>query len=303
MKDNLVEIKSVAQIHEMLGIEKPSHPLISLLKMKDLDFSIVPKNIRTRLDLYSIWLKDADCGMLYGRNHFDFNSGVLVFTAPGQVLGATQEEETNTSSTGWVLLFHPDLIRRSHLGQTINEYNFFNYENHEALHLSGKEEETLNDCVAKIQEEYEQRIDNHSQIVINANLNLLLSYCSRYYERQFLTRHTHHKDVVSQVEHFLLAYINSEQPAEYGAPSIQNLASEVNLSPGYLSDLLRKETGMSGKDYINHYLVEKAKNELLASNKSVSEIAYELGFNYPHYFSRVFKAKTGISPQEYRQSE
>ena len=108
---------------------------------------------------------------------------------------------------------------------------------------------------------------------------------------------------MSQVEHFLLAYINSEQPAEYGAPSIQNLASEVNLSPGYLSDLLRKETGMSGKDYINHYLVEKAKNELLASNKSVSEIAYELGFNYPHYFSRVFKAKTGISPQEYRQSE
>ena len=161
----------------------------------------------------------------------------------------------------------------------------------------------ITELAYRIKEEYQQRIDNHSHQVINVALELLLSYCSRYYERQFNTRQTHHKDVVTIVEKELNSYINSSDPLEYGPPTISYLADKANLSPGYLSDLLKKETGKSGKDYINYYIVEKAKNQLLGTNQTINEVAYSLGFNYPHYFSRLFKSKTGMTPQEYRSKE
>lgn len=300
MPDQLIKIHSISQIHQMFDLDKPKNPLISLLDASKLNFSSVPRNQRIMIDLYTIWLKDSDCGIRYGRNHFDFDCGVLVFTGPGQVITSTSEDPDTTNETGWVLVFHPDLIRKSSLGQKIDQYTFFSYENHEALHLSEEEELTITDCALKIKQEYEQRIDNHSQQVITTALELLLSYCSRYYERQFNTRQNHHKDVVMVIEKELTSYLNSGQPLEYGPPSIHFLADKVHLSPGYLSDLLKKETGKSGKDYINYYLVEKAKTILLGTDQTVNEVAYNLGFNYPHYFSRLFKSKTGLTPLEYR---
>lgn len=299
MSNQLVSIQSVAQIHEIFGLGKPQHPLVSLIEVKDMHAAHIPAGYTVASDLYSIWLKDGSCGIQYGRNFVDFDSGVLLMTAPGQVFSSA-EEWTPTEVQGWLLVFHPDLIRRSPLGQEVEHYNFFSYESHEALHLSDDEEATITDCAHKIRQEYQQRIDNHSQKVMVATLDLMLSYCNRYYERQFNTRSTQHKDVVVQVESILKNYLNNDLALEHGAPTIQYLADQVSLSAGYLSDLLKKETGKSGKDFIHYYLIEKAKTRLLNSEETINEIAYSLGFNYPHYFSRLFKAKTGMSPQEFR---
>ncbi len=296
----IVKIKSISQVHEILGYEKPKHPLVSLLDISKTDFTGIPPGTPITTDLYSIWLKDSNCAFSYGRHDIDFNEGVLVFTAPGQVMSSSIDHEPN--GTGWVLMFHPDLIRRSALGQTIDDYTFFSYENYEALHLSEDEEKTITDCALKIQDEYEQRIDNHSQKVIVAGLDLLLSYCGRYYERQFNTRTNQNKDIISQIEKLLKDYYKTSQALEYGSPSINYLADNVHLSPGYLSDLLKKETGRSGKDHINDFLVDRGKMMLLNSNDTINEIAYALGFNYPHYFSRLFKQKTGMSPQQFRDN-
>ncbi|PWJ42410.1 helix-turn-helix domain-containing protein [Sediminitomix flava] len=300
MSEDIIRIKSISELHKGLGMEKPKHPLITIL-----DFSKVclPEELvgkKMTSDLYCISLKDADCGLIYGRNHYDFDEGVLIFTAPDQVMTGTKDFEKEDRS-GWMMYFHPDLIRRSALGDKIDSYTFFSYEAHEALHLSENEERLLNQTVENIKLEYEQRIDDHSEQVIVASLELLLSYCSRFYARQMNTRSNHNKDIVSDVEKLLKEYINSDRIVDQGAPTIQFLAEQVHLSASYLSDLLKKETGRSGKDHINDFLVSKAKNKLLSSKDSVSEIAYSLGFNYPHYFSRLFKAKTGMSPLEYRQ--
>ncbi len=299
MSDQIFEIKSISQAHEIFGLPKPKHPLVSLLDVKQIDKSKFPIGTRISNGFYTIWLKDTSCGVQYGRNHFDFDSGVMVFTAPGQVMSVIEEPDS-ANDRGWILSFHPDLIRKSPLGEKIDSFTFFSYESFEALHLSEEEEEEITDCAFKIKKEYDQRIDNHSQQVITTALDLLLSYCSRYYERQFNTRTNQHQDFVGVVEKELKKYLSTNQAVEYGPPSIHYLADKVNLSSGYLSDMLKKETGKSGKDYINYHLVEQAKNILLSTDQTVNEVAYNLGFNYPHYFSRLFKAKTGMSPLEYR---
>jgi YesN/AraC family two-component response regulator len=222
----------------------------------------------------------------------------LIFTAPHQVMGTSGEVDPNDN--GWMLFFHPDLIRKSHLGQHIDEYTFFSYEANEALHLSDEEEETLEQVISKIQKEYTERIDDFSQRVMVSSLELLLNYCSRFYQRQFNTRTNQSSDVVNQVDGYIKKYFDDQLQLTEGLPSVQYFAEKVNLSANYLSDLLRKETGRALKDHINDFLIDKAKTILLNSNLSVSEIAYDLGFNYPHYFSRLFKAKTGVSPQGYR---
>jgi AraC-like DNA-binding protein len=302
MSQEIIKIKSISQLHDMSGFEKPKHPLISVVDVSN--FEIKPELINVKLspNLYFIGLKSADCGLKYGRHHYDFSEGVLAFQSPNQVVSITSETEFDKES-GWMLFFHPDLIRSTPLGENIEDYSFFSYDVHEALHLSDKEKKTLNDCVEKIREEYNERIDNHSHRVIVSTLELLLNYCLRFYERQFNTRTTKNKDVVTQVEEILKDYYKSGQLPEYGAPSIHYIADKVHLSPTYLSDLLKKETGRSAKDHINDFLVEKAKNLLLSTEDSVSEIAYTLGFNYPHYFSRLFKNKTGFTPQKYRETK
>lgn len=301
MADDIIHIRSISQLHESLGFEKPNHPLISVIDVSRLKITKEMLNVKIVSDLYYIGLKSADCGLQYGRNHYDFEDGVLAFTSPNQVYYAKSEKEFDTES-GWMLFFHPDLIRTTPLGENIENYSFFSYDLYEALHLSDKEKKTLNDCIEKIREEYNERIDNHSQRVIVSSLELLLNYCLRFYERQFNTRTARNKDILTQVEQILKDYYATGQLVEYGPPSIQYIAEKVHLSHSYLSDLLKKETGRSAKDHINDFLVNKAKNLLLSTQDSVSEIAYSLGFNYPHYFSRLFKTKTGFTPQKYREN-
>ena len=302
MTDKILNIESISELHNLLNIEKPKHPLISIIDVADLKITKEMINIKTSANLYYIGIKNTDCGLQYGRNQYDFQEGVLAFHGPRQEFYATTEQEFDKDN-GWLLFFHPDLIRNSNLGNTIEEYTFFSYDVYEALHLSEKEKFTITDCINKIREEYNERIDKHSQKVIISNLELLLNYCSRFYERQFNTRTNQNKEFVSKFNSILKEYYKSGKLTEIGLPSLEYISNKINLSGNYLSDLLKKETGRSAKDHINDFIIEKAKNLLLSTNKSISEIAFDLGFNYPHYFSRLFKTKTGNTPQYYRNSD
>ncbi len=299
MANSIKKIESLAEMHQMLGYPKPKHPLISLLDTSKLE---VPKSAvgrKSASNLYMISIKDRNCGLEYGRNSFDFDEGLMVFSAPGQVYTTIREVELGEIQ-GWMLYFHPDLIRNTHLAEIIENYSFFNYDVYEALHLSEEEEKTVTDCINNIRNEYEQRIDSHSQRVIVSNLELLLNYSLRFYERQFNTRTSQSKDIISRFEKDLKDYYKERKALEFGVPSIQLFADNANLSQHYFSDLIKKETGRSPKDHINEYVVERAKNMLVGTEQSISEIAYDLGFNYPHYFTRLFKSKTGKTPLEYR---
>ncbi|MCE7992883.1 MAG: helix-turn-helix transcriptional regulator [Roseivirga sp.] len=300
MPDSIFKTKSVNEIHESLGLDKPAHPLITVIDMSKLTCEEERVGSRITSDLYCIALKDANCALDYGRNHYDQAEGMLLFTAPDQVITLTRAHGLNEIN-GWLLYFHPDLIRNTPLGDRIEDYSFFGYDTHEALHLSEHEEVTMNHCVGLIQMEINERIDNHSQRVIVSNIELLLNYSIRFYERQFNTRTAQNKDLISKVESLLKDWYKSGQLVESGPPTIKYLADECHLSASYLSDVLKKETGRTTKDHINDFLVDKAKNLLLSSSESISGIAYNLGFNYPHYFSRLFKNKTGMTPQEYRE--
>lgn len=296
---SIFKINSISQLHTLFKLPKPKHPLITLIDAAQLE--ILEEEVGGKLiyDLYMISLKDQSCGVEYGRNSFDFDEGVMVFSSPGQTYSPTKPVKKGDIK-GWMLYFHPDLIRNTNLGQSIDDYSFFNYDVVEALHLSEDEEQTINNTITNIQSEYQQRIDNHSQRVIVSNIELLLNYCLRFYERQFNTRVSRNKDIVTQFEKSLKKYFKSEKQLESGLPSIQYFAEIAHLSPHYFSDLIKKETGRKPKDHINDFVVEKAKNMLLGTEHSISEIAYELGFNYPHYFTRMFKSKVGQTPMEYR---
>lgn len=295
-----LRISSISQLHDILGFAKPSHPLISLVDVSQLVIREEEVGTRIIYDLYVITQKDKSCGVEYGRNSFDFDEGVMAFSAPGQVYEPTQAIGAG-EITGWMLFFHPDLIMPTHLGSHMDEYSFFNYDVFEALHLSDQEEKIVNEVVQNIKMEYEQRIDNHSRRVIVSNLELLLNYCLRYYERQFNTRTNQSRGITGSFEQELKRYFQDNLHVEQGLPAISYFAEKVHLSQHYFSDLIKKETGRSPKDHINDFVIEKAKGFLVSTQRSVSEIAYDLGFNYPHYFTRLFKNKTGFSPIEYRQ--
>ncbi len=300
MNHSIIHSNSITEIRTIFGLDKPTHPLITILDTEQLAYGKETVGKRFSSDLYCIALKDSSCGIDYGRNTYDFDDGVLIFTAPKQIITVKKSQELNQVK-GWMLYFHPDLIRNTTLGSKIDTYNFFNYEVYEALHLSQNEQNTMNQIVQLIQDEIKERIDNHSQQVLVSNIELLLNYSKRFYERQFNTRSASNSDVVSKVEMILKNYYLQNQIIEKGQPTIQYLAEHCHLSASYLSDLLAKETGRSAKDHINDFLINKAQDLLLGSTDSVSEIAYTLGFNYPHYFGRLFKQKTGKTPQEYRQ--
>ena len=300
----ILRIKSISQFHKILGFPLPSHPLISLiddneaLGKSELDDSLL--NIRFSFDMYSIMYKDNISGSIgYGRSTYDFQEGTIIFSSPGQVFTSPSKKELKDKK-GWTLLFHPDLIRKSVLGNKIDDYSFFSYDVNEALHLSPKEEKFFFDLISKIQEEYSQNIDQHSQTLIISNLELLLNYCTRFYDRQFYTRTNINKDFVSQFEKTLKNYFQSGKLNEIGIPPANYFGNELNMSTNYLSDMLKRETGKSIKEHIDGYIVDKAKSILLNSNKKVSEVAYILGFEYPQSFTRLFKNKTGMSPIEYR---
>lgn len=298
---NIIEIESISQVHEFIAYDKPKHPLVSLIRYGDSFTNVDFGDDKYVLNLYQINLKDGvNCSLIYGRNNYDFNEGTLVFTKPGQVLQFDDSHEIDDSSDAWVLLFHPDLLRKSLLGQTIGDYTFFGYEANEALHISDDEKRMITDIVSKIELEYSSNIDQHSQKLIISNIELLLDYCARYYDRQFYTRTNLNQDFVTQFEALLRDYFKTEKQVEFGLPSVKYCGETMGMSPNYLSDLLKKETGRSAQDHIHQFIIEKAKNMLLTSKSSVSEVAYGLGFEYPQHFSKLFKKKTNYSPKEYR---
>jgi len=296
------QINTISQAHQTMGLPKPKHPLVSVVQTKDFDTKLDFSGVKIINNLYQITLKQLGCGNLfYGKNSYDYEEGTLVFTSPGQVTTFEgQMPVASDSNEGWTLAFHPDLIRKSTLSEKIDQYSFFDYDVNEALHLSDDELKTIEQLLDKIVREYSQNLDRHSQNLIISNIELLLDYCARFYDRQFYTRTNINTDIVSKFENLLKAYYQSEKVDELGIPNVQYMARELNLSSNYLSDLLKKETGKTTQEHIHLYVVEKAKNFLLNSNSSISEIGYSLGFDYPQHFSNLFKSKTGLSPSEYR---
>jgi len=298
--ENIIHIKTISELHQMIGHGKAEHPLINVIDYSNIKPNY-PKGILKIVDsFYSISLKDNCIGeMQYGRNKYDFQDGALLCKAPEQIITVNIEDQPLTSN-GWGLYFHPDLIRRSSLGKTIQNYSFFSYDTNEALHLSDKEKETLEDVVNKIKLELTQNIDKHSQTLIISNLELLLNYCNRFYDRQFITRTNHNTDLINRFNDLLKNYFSSEMLSEKGLPSVKFCAAQMGFSANYLSDLLKKDTGKNTLEHIHYHLIDKAKNMLLNTNNTVSEIAYSLGFEYPQHFSKIFKKKTGYTPMSYR---
>jgi AraC-like DNA-binding protein len=285
-----------------LNLGYAEHPLIAIV-----DFSKVIEHtkdeIRIKTDFYSIMFKNYCRNHIrYGRKTLDFQDGSLVCIAPNHVITIDNDIEVKEDMMGWGLFFHPDLIRGTSLGHKMKDFSFFSYAISEALHLSDKEKQLLYDCILKIQVELTQNIDSYSQVLMVSNIELLLNYCSRYYGRQFITRKSANIDIVTKVESILKDYFESEEKRNDGMPSVKDIANRVNLSPSYLSDLLKRETGLNAQDHIHYFVIEQAKNILLQTNQSVSEIAYSLGFEYPQYFSRLFKQKTGKTPLEFRSN-
>jgi AraC-like DNA-binding protein len=279
--------------------ENDFHPLVAVV-----DFSQTTDHIeeetRITTDFFSVMFKNyCKSYLTYGRKAIDFNEGSLICMAPNQVITIDTEIEPRDNPMGWGLFFHPDLIRNTSLNAKMKDYSFFSYEIAEALHLSEKEKQLLFECIVKIQSELKENIDDYSQTIIVSTIELLLNYCNRFYGRQFITRKATNRDILEKVEVLLKEYFSNKRDS-FGLPTVKYLADAVNLSPGYLGDLLKKETGLNAQEHIHHYIIEAAKNILLNSSQSISEIAFQLGFEYPQYFSRLFKQKTGTTPLEYR---
>lgn len=278
------------------------HPLVSIL---DLSKSPPRKwkagsTVKMNFGIYAVFLKDVVCGDIrYGKNYYDYQEGTLVFVSPGQVWDI-EYETSNYQPKGHVLLFHPDLIHGTALGKNMQHYKFFSYNTCEALHLSEKERQMVLDCFFKIQFELQQAIDKHSKKLIAANIELFLNYCERFYDRQFITRENVNKGILEKFEEVLNNYFSSNKPQEVGLPSVAYCANELHLSANYLGDLIKKETGISAQECIQTKLIDTAKEKIFDFNKSISEVAYELGFKYPQHFTRLFKQKTGQSPVAYR---
>lgn len=273
------------------------HPLITIVDLAKT--KVIPAQA-FNFGLYAIYLKEINCGELrYGRNLYDYQEGTLVFTAPGQVISVQTNVKT-FEPKGWGLLFHPELIHGTPLGKHIQDYSFFSYDSNEALHLSEKERQIVLDCFSKIEYELQQSIDKHSKILIASNIELFLNYCTRFYDRQFITRDNAHKGIVERFETLMNSYFSSEKPATIGLPSVAYCAEELNLSPNYFGDLIKKETGVSAQEYIQTKVIDIAKERIFDINKSIGEVSYDLGFKYPQHFTRLFKQKVGVSPNEYR---
>lgn len=299
---DIVHIEDINQVHQMLGLPKPRHPLVSLIKIDEAVANFDYGTATYTFGFYQVAYKSGIKGdITYGRSHYDYAEGSMVCTQPGQAMAFEGVEDVGTGR-GWVLLFHPDLIRRSELGRNIHDYSFFNYEIHEALHLSELEKETLTEIVNKIQGEYEHTIDRHSQKLIVANIELLLDYTLRYYDRQFYVRTNQNQDFISRFENLARQHYESGNALQNGALSVKQCAEALNMSASYLSDMLKKETGKTAQQHLHDLVIDRAKNLLLGSNEQVSQIAYELGFEYPQHFSKLFKKQVGVSPAEYRKA-
>ncbi|WKN44137.1 helix-turn-helix domain-containing protein [Tunicatimonas pelagia] len=297
---NFITIASVSQLHNLLGFGKPKHPLITVIDYSKI--SSLPEwvNVRIVSDFYTVTLKTpSPVGLLYGRQPFDFDSGTMIFTAPSQVIYVS-EDNSEVQFSGWGLWFHPELIRRTKLSDTIRQHEFFKYAINEALHVSNEEEQMLSLVLRNIECELLSGIDQFSQSVLVTAIEQLLNYTQRYYSRQFATRNNQNVDYFSRFEKLLDTYLNSDNLPSNGLPDVKFFADQLNLSPGYLTEILKRETGKTAKEIILLELVEKAKLMLLNSSQTISEISFQLGFENPSYFSRLFRKKVGMAPLEFR---
>jgi len=295
---------TITEYHRAAGLPKPAHPLVSLVHMEDLSRPLAEGPFSLIYDFYSIAMKRVkNTKFKYGQQASDFDEGVLFFMSPGQVLGVEREKDSIMHRPeGWMILIHPDFLWNTALAKIIKQYEFFNYSVHEALYLSDKEETMLTTIAQNIEQEYHANIDRFSQSVIIAQLELLLTYSERFYQRQFITRKISSHEILTKLEDLLTHYFTSGALAQKGLPSVTYIAENLNISPGYLSSLLKSLTGQNTQQHLHNKLIELAKEKLSTTNLSVSEIAYELGFEHLQSFSKLFKTKTTLSPMEFRHS-
>lgn len=295
--DNVIKLDSIDQYNYLYGLET-LHPLVSVVDLTKA--TKVVNHFQINYGVYALYLKNnKSCDIKYGRQHYDYQEGTIVCFAPGQVVTtSTLDDEVRPEVYG--ILFHPDLIKGTALGKTIKNYTFFSYAVNEALHLSEQEREIVMDCLNKIRIELEHAIDKHSKSLISMNIELLLNYCMRFYERQFITRGEVSKDVLVKFEELLDDYFQGSLPETQGLPSVKYFADRICLSPNYFGDLVKKETGKAAMEHIQSKLIDVAKERILGTGDTMSQIAYELGFQYPQHFGRLFKQRVGCTPNEYR---
>ncbi len=294
--ETILRIDTVSE-HDKFYHQNNLHPLVSVI-----DFTGTRPKIpasKMNFGFYAVYLKDVQCGDIkYGRHTYDYQDRTLVFVAPGQIINVTINNDYKPQ--GFALLFHPDLIHGTSLGKHIDTYTFFSYKSREALHLSEKERSIVLDCFSKIKYELEQGTDKHSKMLIAANIELFLNYCIRFYDRQFITRNDVNRGNLEKFENLLNEYFQSEKPQTVGLPSVTYCAEQMNLSPNYFGDMIKKETGKTALEYIHLKIMDMAKEKIMDKTKPLNEIAYELGFKYPQHFTRAFKSNTGCTPNEYR---
>ena len=296
MKEEVIELDSVEKYNRLFGLET-LHPMVSVVDLSKA--TRWPQEFKVNYGVYALFLKEICCGdITYGRQPYDYQEGTIVCFAPGQVASFRMKEGMLPQCHG--LLFHPDFIRGTQLGRDIKHYSFFSYETREALHVSEDERRTVMDCLQKIDTELRRPTDKHSRRLITANIGLLLDYCMRFYERQFITRSAANKDILMKFEALIDDYFQSDKPQTEGLPSVKYFADKVFLSSNYFGDLVKKETGKTAQEYIQNKIIDLAKEMIIGSGKTVSQIAYELGYQYSQHFNRVFKKNVGYTPSEYR---
>jgi len=307
-------IKSVSQYHHLLGLPPPEHPHFSVIELDSVKFLELASPLALRYEFYVIFLKRDPQGKFtyrYGQRtaslavapaEQDFETSWLFFMAPGQVLGIEHHKPEADGLSGWAILLHPDYLWKTRLAKDINQHEFFHYSLNEALHLAPQEEKKVVSIIRNIQDEYTAKIDRYSQEVVMAELELLFTYAARFYNRQFVTRKITHHGVLERLEELLTTYFNSPELRRQGLPTVQYLASSLHISPTYLRGMLKSLTGLNTQEHIHRKLIEKAKEKLSTTDLSVSQIAYELGFEHPPSFSKLFKSKTHCSPVTFRQS-
>jgi len=296
-------IKTISEFHRLNNLEKPEHPLVSVIDFESIRHLPTDGSISFTRDFYSIGLKkNFNAKMKYGQQQYDFDEGIMTFMAPGQVLRIEAQNEETVKHSGWLLLFHPDFLLHTSLAKAIKQYQYFSYAVNEALHLSAKEEAVIVGIIRNVEQEYRSAIDHFSQDVIIAQLELLMTYAERFYHRQFITRKVSNHQILSRLDDVLNDYLNSEVLAKQGLPTVGYIAEKLHLSPSYLSGMLKTLTGQSTQHLLYDKLMEIAKERLSTTSLTVSEIAYELGFDHSQSFSRLFKSKTNLSPLDFRKT-
>lgn len=294
--DELIKLETVQDYNRIIGAET-LHPLVSVTDMSQLQS--IP-HCRKQFGFYCVFFKELECGtILYGRSKYDYQEGTMLFISPGQIAGVEDGGKT-INPKGWILMFHPDLLYGTPLVRRMKDYSFFSYSSDEALHMSEREKQIILNCFHEIREELEHPVDKHTKQIVASNIETMLNHCVRFYERQFVTREITNNNIIDRFHKILHEYLNSGLPQTQGLPTVQYCADKVCLSPNYFGDLIKRETGRTASEHIQHAVMSKVKEQLTETDKTISEIAYDLGFNYPHHLSRTFKKIEGITPGEFR---